>query len=109
MPIATDAPADRVRYMLETAGVLLVLVADAESHRLRLVADASHLNRRRGSGPLAERCRGSDRLVIEVRGTSLETARAENVRTLVVTWEGAADLTVAPVTDADRIGFAVAR
>ncbi|HQV20018.1 MAG TPA: amino acid adenylation domain-containing protein, partial [Gordonia sp. (in: high G+C Gram-positive bacteria)] len=105
VPIATDAPADRVRYMLETAGVSLVLVADAESHVVsRLVADAPRTST--GGGAAAHSSSGvggvTDSLV-EVRGTSLETARAENVRTLVVTCEGAADLTVAPVTDADRI------
>ena len=49
VPIATDAPADRVRYMLETAGVSLVLVADAESHVVsRLVADAPRTSTGRG-------------------------------------------------------------
>ena len=61
MPIATDAPADRVQYMMETAGVELVLVGAAG------------------------------------------TPEVGDARTVVVDCSGPADLSVAPVTDADRL------
>ncbi|MFZ2239446.1 MAG: amino acid adenylation domain-containing protein, partial [Gordonia amarae] len=61
VPIATDAPADRVQYMMETAGVELVLVGAAG------------------------------------------TPEVGDARTVVVDCSGPADLSVAPVTDADRL------
>ncbi|WP_287384606.1 non-ribosomal peptide synthetase, partial [Gordonia sp. (in: high G+C Gram-positive bacteria)] len=121
VPIATDAPADRVRYMLDTAGVRIVLVTDTSSHVVsRLVADAPHTSTGGNSSSVEVRraisagsdgssevrratSAGSDGSSVEVRGTGLETSQAESVRTIVVSCDGAADLSVAPVTDADRI------
>ncbi|UQE74423.1 non-ribosomal peptide synthase/polyketide synthase [Gordonia sp. PP30] len=65
VPIGVDTPADRARYMLDTAGVRLVLVADGES---------------------PEPLNGADEVVL------LEVDASEAV-----------DLTVPPVTDADRL------
>ncbi|HMS75862.1 non-ribosomal peptide synthetase [Gordonia sp. (in: high G+C Gram-positive bacteria)] len=61
VPIAPDAPADRVQYMMETADVRLVLIGSA------------------GAPDMGD------------------------ARTIVVDCSGEADLSVAPVTDADRL------
>ena len=37
VPFGTDTPADRVQYMVDTAGVDLVLVTDASAHMVSRV------------------------------------------------------------------------
>ncbi|MBD0024588.1 condensation domain-containing protein, partial [Gordonia sp. (in: high G+C Gram-positive bacteria)] len=85
VPIATDAPADRVRFMLETAGVGVVLVSDTSSHVVsRLVADAPHASTGNGATSSVE--------VPRAQASGVETWRAGNVRTIVVSCDAEVDL-----------------
>ena len=83
VPIATDAPADRVRSMVVAAGVRIVLTA----------ADFLIPEERSGelARPIASR---------RVRWTS---AWGEQVRTIVVDCTTEVDLATAPVSDAERL------
>ncbi|GAB08128.2 putative non-ribosomal peptide synthetase, partial [Gordonia amarae NBRC 15530] len=63
VPIGLGTPADRVEYMLETAGVDLLLVAET---------------------------------------SALEAGQPGDIRTIVVSCDGVADLTTTPITDAER-------
>ncbi|QHN36337.1 amino acid adenylation domain-containing protein [Gordonia pseudamarae] len=117
VPIATDAPADRVQYMLDTAGVGVVLVTDTSSHVVsRLVADAPRTSTGNGATSSVEvtssqvetfsssvEVSPSSVEVPRAQASGVETWRAGNVRTIVVSCDAEVDLTAPPVTDADRL------
>ena len=104
VPIDTEAPADRVQYMIDTAGVELLLVADTESPVVsRLVP---HTSTGKGQNPSPRDEDDSTPSPVEVRGaqaTSPETSRAGTIRTVVIDCSGDIDLSAAPITDAERI------
>ena len=77
VPIATDAPADRVQYMLETAGVGVVLIPEEQSREL-------------AGGPRHE-------------GSGEAAPWGERVMTIVVDCTTEVDLATTPVADAERL------
>ncbi|MFZ2238613.1 MAG: amino acid adenylation domain-containing protein, partial [Gordonia amarae] len=119
VPIDTEAPADRVEYMLGIAGASVVVATGATAQQVsRLVADAPHTSTSDGEPAGDEGVTNSpgegvvtnssgEGVVtnsrVEVRGTSLETSQVDNVRTIVVDCSGPVDMSAPPITDAERI------
>ncbi|GAB05160.1 putative non-ribosomal peptide synthetase, partial [Gordonia amarae NBRC 15530] len=85
VPIATDAPADRVQYMLETAGVGVVLIGPSVLIREELSS---------GDEGAGRQCHD---------GSGDATVWGGQVRIIVVDCTVDIDLSTVPVTDAERV------